>query len=233
MDKAVCYIRVSTIEQATEGVSLKAQEERLRRYCLANNLEVIEVIRDEGVSGTKKLSQRPGGAELLDMVAKFKVNNVVTLKLDRLFRNAEDSLHHTTNWDKKGVSLHLADMGGQAINTGSAMGKFFLNVMSGFAELERNLIAERTSLALNHKKSHREAYSPTPYGFNRQDDFLVYNDNEKAIIEDIKRMRESGWSFGKIADILNFRNVPTKNEKRWYPSTVSYICKNDLYRWED
>lgn len=47
------------------------------------------------------------------------------------------------------------------------MGRFFLNMMAAFAELERNLIAERTAAVLAHKKTHREAYAPTPYGFER------------------------------------------------------------------
>ena len=61
MDKAVCYIRVSTEEQAREGVSLEAQEERLRAYCKMTGLEVVEMIREGGVSATKLLKDRPGG----------------------------------------------------------------------------------------------------------------------------------------------------------------------------
>jgi len=116
--KAVCYIRVSTIEQAVNGVSLEAQEERLRAYCQMTGLEIVKVIREEGTA-TKPLRDRVGGKELMELVNSRKVNNVVALKLDRLFRNAEDALHVTNDWDSKGVTLHLVDMGGQAINTKS------------------------------------------------------------------------------------------------------------------
>ena len=175
MKKAVCYIRVSTEEQARGGVSLAAQEEKLLAYCKLNDLEPVAMIREEGVSGAKPLAARPGGEELLHLVAKKQACQVVALKLDRLFRDAADALNQTKAWDKAGVALHLVDMGGQALNTASAMGRFFLNVMAGFAELERNLIAERTELALSHKKAHLVAYAPTPYGYNRVGDNLTEN----------------------------------------------------------
>ena len=117
MDKAVCYIRVSTEEQAREGVSLEAQEERLRAYCKMTGLEVVEMIREGGVSATKLLKDRPGGKILTELINNKKANHVVAFKLDRLFRNAEDALQQTREWDKKGVTLHLVDMGGQALNT--------------------------------------------------------------------------------------------------------------------
>ena len=69
---AVLYIRVSTDEQARQGVSLDAQEGRLRAYCAMRGLEVVDIIRDEGVSAFKHLDKRPGGAHLLQLLAKAR-----------------------------------------------------------------------------------------------------------------------------------------------------------------
>ena len=102
-------------------------------------------------------------------------------------------------------------MGGQTLNTASAMGRFFLNVMAGFAELERNLIAERTAAALAHKKRHRQAYGPTPYGFDRCGDSLVVNEEEWQLVYEIKALRKAGMSLRGIAHELNLRDVPTKS----------------------
>ncbi len=228
MKKAVCYIRVSTEEQARGGVSLDAQEERLRAYCAMAGLEIVELIREEGVSGTKPLATRPGGERLLELVRRYKCD-VVAFKLDRLFRDAEDALHETKAWDAAGVALHLVDMGGQTVNTATAMGRFFLNMMAGFAELERNLIAERTAMALQHKKAHLEAYSPTPYGYDRIGDDLVPNDDEQAVIEHIFSWRRAGWSLRRIAGRLNDMGVATKQSGKWYASTVNYILQNKLH----
>jgi DNA invertase Pin-like site-specific DNA recombinase len=229
MKKAVCYIRVSTEEQARGGVSLAAQEEKLAAYCQLTGLDPVAVIREEGVSGAKPLGTRSGGQELLDLIARKKARHVVALKLDRLFRDAVDALHQTRIWDKGGVALHLVDMGGQALNTASAMGRFFLNVMAGFAELERNLISERTEMAMAHKKAHLEAYAPTPYGFDREGDTLTENPQEQKTVAQMREWRAAGWSLGEIARELARRRIPTKRGGAWYPATVKYLLDNNLY----
>ena len=229
MKKAVCYIRVSTEEQARGGVSLAAQEEKLLAYCKLNNLEPVTLIREEGVSGAKSLAARSGGEELLHLLTDKQACHVVALKLDRLFRDAADALNQSKAWDKAGVALHLVDMGGQALNTASAMGRFFLNVMAGFAELERNLIAERTELALAHKKAHLIVYAPTPYGYNREGGTLQENAKELKAVAQIREWRTAGWSLGKIARELTKRGVPTKKGGAWYPGTVKYLLDNNLY----
>jgi DNA invertase Pin-like site-specific DNA recombinase len=230
MRKAVCYIRVSTEEQSREGVSLSSQDERLRAYCRMAGLDLVEVIREEGVSASKKLSTRPGGQDLLKLISQEKIRHVVALKLDRLFRDAEDALHQTKEWDKAGIALHLVDMGGQTINTAAAMGRFFLNMMAGFAELERNLIAERTATALNYKKNHLQVYSPVPLGYTRKGNELVENQEELSTVAKIMDMRAQGMSYGKIADIFNKQGIASKTGSKWYASTVCYIVKNSLYK---
>lgn len=229
MQTAVCYVRVSTEEQAKEGVSLEAQEAKLRAYCAMTGLEVVKMIREEGVSAAKALYTRPGGEELLKLIARRQAEHVVSLKLDRLFRDAEDALHQTKAWDKAGIALHLVDMGGQTLNTAAAMGRFFLNVMAGFAELERNLIGERTSTALAHKKAQRQAYGPTPFGFDRTGGRLVENVREQAVIDEIQQRRTAGTSLRAIAEELNDAGTPTKTGARWYASTINYLLGNELY----
>jgi len=229
MKKAIVYLRVSTAEQAQGGVSLKDQEEKIEQYCKLQGLEAVKVIREEGISASKHLKDRPGGAELLQLLRERKADNVIALKLDRLFRDAEDALRESKAWDKAGIALHLVDMGGQTINTASAMGRFFLSMMSSFAELERNLISERTGAALKYKKAHREAYSPVPYGYTREENNLQEDEAEQQTIKDIIAWRETGWTLRRIAEELTAQGRPTKQGGKWYAGTVNYILKNSLY----
>lgn len=228
-NKAVVYLRVSTEEQSKEGVSLEAQEEKIRAYCSLKGLEIVEVCIDAGVSGSKRLESREAGSRLIKLVNEGKANAVVALKLDRLFRNAVDALLTTEGWDKQGIALHLVDMGGQTIDTKTAMGRFFMNTMAGFAELERNLTSERTATALNYKKNSKQAYSPTPFGFERVGDSLVEDEQEQAIIRRIFFERSEGLSYWKIAEELNSLGIATKKGGKWYASTVKYILDNNLY----
>lgn len=222
----VCYIRCSTEEQAREGVTLQAQEERLNGYCMMAGLSVLSVIREEGISGRTPIAMRPGGKDMMRLIREKKVQNVVALKLDRLFRDAEDALRQTRQWDEGGIALHLVDMGGTAINTASAMGRLLITMMSGFAELERNLIAERTAAALQHKKRHQQAYSPTPYGFQREGNVLIPDPEEMAVISRIRTLNACGASLRSIAGLLNEESIPAKRGGSWNPSTLWYVLRN-------
>lgn len=115
------------------------------------------------------------------------------------------------------------------MNTGSAMGRFFLTMTAGFAELERGLCSERTVTAMAHKKAKRQAYSPTPLGYRREGDVLVEDPGELATVGRIKALRGAGQSYGRIADLLNVEKAPTKQGGRWYATTVRKVALNDLH----
>jgi DNA invertase Pin-like site-specific DNA recombinase len=163
-----------------------------------------------------------------------RVKHVVALKLDRLFRDAQDALFQTRNWDRAEVDLHLIDLGGQTVRTKSPMGRMMLTVMAGLAELERNLIAERTAVALGYKKAHLQVYGPVPYGFERKGDLLVVVEAEQAVIQQMRVWREAGTSLRQIALLLNERGIKTKaGGRQWYASTVQKVLDNDLHARDD
>jgi len=230
MEKAIIYCRVSTMEQAQKGVSIDAQVERLSSYAGAMGLEIVDVIREEGVSASKPLALRPGGIRLINALKSGKADNVVALKLDRLFRSTEDALRQTTEWDSEGVGVHFVDMGGNQINTKSAMGKILLTLLAAFAEFERTLIAERTAAALAHKKQRRKVYNHAPYGFVCEGDQLVPVDSEQRVLRQIFEMRKQGLSLFKIAERLNDFGVPAKRGGKWHQGTLGNIVNNELYR---
>jgi DNA invertase Pin-like site-specific DNA recombinase len=192
-------------------------------------LHLIGIVQDEGVSGAKKFETRPGGAEVLDSIHSHQAFHVVALKLDRLFRDAENALGQTRQWDKAGVALHVIDMGGSALNTGSAMGRMFLTMTAAFAELERNLIRERTAIALRTKKQGMKVYSPPPLGFRREGQLLIADPAETAVVERIRTMRAEGASLRAIAAVLNHDGTPTKNGASWHASTVQKVLSNSIH----
>jgi site-specific DNA recombinase len=226
--RSLAYVRVSTVEQTRCGISLEAQEERLVAYCRMSGLELVEVIREESVSGSIPLCKRPAGASLLNRMDG--ISHIVALKLDRLFRDAEDALRQTKAWDKAGVCLHLVDLGGTSLSTGSAMGRMFLTMMAGCAELERNLVSERTTSVLAHKKQQSRVFNHTPFGFGRIGDRLVPLVDEMAVVQLIRARREDNWSLRMIADALNADKVPAKKGGRWYARTLKNILENSIYR---
>lgn len=221
--RAALYVRVSTEEQAREGVSLDAQAARLAAYATAHGFAETVLYRDVGVSGSVPLGERPAGAELLAAIAAGAVQHVLAFKLDRLFRDAVDCLRTVRQWDDAGVAMHLVDLGGQAVNTGSAVGRFFLGMLAGVAELERNLIAERTSAALRHKIARGERVGGPPLGWAAIGDGTAWVplEEEQAVLSRMREMRTRGATLAQIADTLATEGVPTKTKRgRWHPTTV-------------
>ncbi len=196
------YVRVSSEEQAIEGISLEAQRARIAAYCAMRDLDLVEVVEDRDISAGRALRARPGGRRLLELVRRRRIVGIAACKLDRLFRNCADCLTNVDAWDRGGVGLHLLDIGSSAIDTSSAAGKFFLTVMAGAAELERNQIAERTSAVMRHKAERGEyTGGEPPFGFRLADDGvrLEPEPDEQRIIGRVRELRAHGVSLRKIA----------------------------------
>ncbi len=224
---AIGYVRCSTQEQADSGLGLTAQAERIRAYCLMKKLVLVEIIDDPGVSGGKPLANREGGKQLLERIKKRKADAVVMLRLDRMFRNAGDCLTTVEKWEKSGIALHVVDLGGNAIDTTSAAGRFMLVVLAGAAEMERNLTRERTRSAMAVKRANGHRFGAVPYGFDLADDgkALVARASEQAVVDQMKALRAKAWTLEAIAEELTERGVPTKTKRsdRWTHQAVARI----------
>ena len=226
MIRAAGYVRCSTNEQAESGLGLDAQHQRIRAYCALQDIQCERIIVDPGVSGGKHLAKRPGGQRLLDAIHNKLVDSIVVWKLDRMFRNAGDCLTTVEHWDRIGVALHVVDLGGNAIDTTSAAGRFMLVVLAGAAEMERNLTCERTKSALAVKRANGQRIGTVPYGFDLAPDAkaLICNATEQAVIAEIQAMREKGMPLEHIAEELTLRGLPTKTGKtRWTHQAVGRI----------
>ena len=224
-DRVVGYTRVSTAEQAAEGVSLDAQRVRIEAYCLYRGLDLVDVVVDAGVSASIPLARRPGGARLL---ANAGSAAVVATKLDRLFRDAADCLVTTRAWDAADVALHVLDLG---VDTSTAFGRAFLTMAAAFAELERNLIAERTADGLAQVQKDGGTLGAEGYGWRRADAtdnhgrlVCVEVAAELAVVERIIVARRAGLPYAAIAAALNVDEVPTKRGGIWHASTVRNIA---------
>jgi DNA invertase Pin-like site-specific DNA recombinase len=220
MEKAVIYCRKSRDD---DGNTIEMQRDRLTAYCALHNYEIVEVIEERGVSGTMPLGDRPDGKRVIQLLNNGSCQHIVALKLDRLFRNIVDCSTWTQNWHNQGVSLHLVDMGGTSINSGSSIGNLFITLISAFSTFEVEQLKERTSASLQHKKKNRKVYGVVPYGWDRVGDDLVENTTEQSVIASVRAWRASGDSFQAIATKLNERRITGKSGGKWYPTSISNL----------
>ena len=136
--KAVGYVRVSTQEQAKGGISLDMQRAKVSSYAALEEMDLIETVADEGISGCT-IKARPGIQQVMKMVRAKEVQAIIIYKLDRLSRNTIEALQIARLMDRKGAALHSIT---EKLDTKSAMGRFFFTLMASIAEMERGLIRE-------------------------------------------------------------------------------------------
>ncbi len=220
---AIGYTRVSTEEQAREGISLEVQKDKIEKYAELHNLELIKNIVDEGESG--KDLNREGINEILSLIKDQKINHMIVYKMDRLTRNVFDLLYLIRKVFEPGkIQFHSIS---EKIDTETAMGKFFLTIMGGFAEMERDVISERTKAVLRHKISKGEYVGSPALGYlasTGENKFLEVDEREQDTVKRIfylKRYRH--LSLGKIAKELNENAVLTKRGGKWYSGTIKLI----------
>ena len=218
---AVGYIRVSTLDQALEGVSLAAQEEKIRTYCNLHSLELAEVCSDEGISG-KRSDNRPGLQRALTEVCGKK-GVLIVYSLSRLARSTRDCIAIADRLNARGADLaSITDK----LDTTSSIGKFFFTLMAALGQLERDQISERTTLAMAHlRRLSRRISRAIPFGIDLHVDgrTLIPNAWEMTIIDRIRGERESGFSFSAIATRLNADGIKPKSGRCWYHSSVKSV----------
>lgn len=197
----VGYVRVSTEEQAREGVSLAAQEAKIRAWHELNGEgRELVLFRDEGISGAR--ADRAGLAGALGACRRGGV--LVAYSLSRLSRSTRHTLELAETLEKRGCDLASLS---ERIDTSSASGRMIFRLLAVLAEFEREQIGERVSMALAHKRSRGERVSR----FERSS-----NAARARAVE----LHAAGASLRAIGRILSAEGLATVTGAAWTPKVV-------------
>ena len=218
------YVRVSTLEQANEGYSIKEQESRLRAYAESKDYQIIKVYTDAGQTGANL--NRPAMQEMIKNITS--VDLVLVYKLDRLSRSQKDTLYLIEDvFLKNGVDFASLN---ESFDTSTPFGRAMIGILSVFAQLEREQIKERTHTGRigRAKDGYYHGGSPNkaPTGYDYIDGKLVVNEYEAACVKFIFNEYLKGKGQGKI-----FEDVEKK-----YPniianeSTIRKILVRPIYK---
>lgn len=177
--RALIYARVST---ADKGQNPEVQASALREYCNARGWTLSAEIIDHGYSGGT--DKRPGLAQLMAMVRTRKVDVVVVVKMDRLFRSLK---HLVTMLDEfQGLGVQFVSVGDH-VDLSTASGRLMTQILGAFSEFERGIVRERTLAGLAYAKSKGKRLGrPTTTDF-----------------EAIRELRHQGLSQAEIRTRLN------------------------------
>lgn len=233
MTRVALYVRCSTEEQATEGLSIEGQRSVLHSYCHAKGLEVVEEFVDEGRSG--RFPNRP---EFQRMIATAKSKNrpwdaILVVKWDRFARNTEDAaVYKSLLRNRCGVDIIAV----QQPSEDTAVGRMVEGIMDVMAEFFSANLAEDTHRGMREKaKTGTGALGKPPFGFRIGDgDVWVIDEEEAAIVRWIYSCYLSGVGTSSLALFLrgpsgqaHFGEAATR--RRWGPNTIRVILSNPAY----
>ena len=191
MDKFIGYIRVSTLTQV-KGHSLNYQKEALKKTCDLNNIELVKVYADEGVSGVKF---RPEFEKALKRVLDDKqITGIVFFSVFRFGRSTDDIRHNLMMIKEAGKRFLSVN---ENIDLTNPQGRFMFNVLSDVAEFERDIIVERMQAGKEWAKTHGTKSGKPMCRPKKEIDWVL-----------VKDRRSHGYSFTKIAKEIGV-SVPT------------------------
>lgn len=218
------YVRVSTEEQAEEGFSINGQINVLEEYCKKNNYKIIEIYKDEGISG--KSIERPSLKKLLRDSEEGNFNMVMVWKISRLSRKQLDFLSIIDQLEKKGVSFFSYS---ENIDASTATGKAMLQMMGSFAELERNMILENLKMGMTQRAKEGKWNGGSVLGYSSKEKKLVINEDEATLVKHIFDLYINGKGFKTIANQLNHEGYKTKRNTHFSTNSIRTIITNPLY----
>ena len=225
LKRAALYARVSTEEQAMHGVSLEAQKERLIQYAKENELIIVDVYVDEGISARKRYTKRPEFMRMLNDIKAHKIDVILFIKLDRWFRNIADYYEVQSILDQHQIQWIATE---EDYDTTTANGRLSLNIKLAIAQDESDRTSERIKFVFkNMVKEGRVITGSTPIGYKILEKRMVINENEVEIVKTIFNKYIDTRSMKATSRyILNTygRSIDTKSMK--------HILQNRLYLGE-
>ena len=245
------YVRVSTANQIDKD-SLHTQEERLRAYCVANQIPVFKLYKDAGFSA--KDTNRPALKDLLRDAESGLITSVFVTKLDRITRSTKDLMYLTEFFE--GINIRFASIS-ENIDTTSAHGRLLRQIIGVLSQFERELVAERVSVDMSHRArlgkwnggvvpfgyTTQELYSKHLIGlgtespdaslqsaslYPEQKKLYVYQ-SEAKVVNNIFQVFISHNSIRKTAHALNNQGFRTRNGGHWGTVSVHRILTNPTY----
>jgi site-specific DNA recombinase len=223
------YSRVSSDEQANEGVSIDAQRAALKGYATGINGDIFDEYVDGGYSGGT--DDRPAFKRLMRDAREKRFDIIAVCKLDRFFRNLRLLLNYLHEMEGLGIKFISVQEG---LDTSTPYGKFAVQIMGVIAEFERGRIRERVKDARRHIISRGDwPGGSSLYGYrwhNREHKWYI-NPSEAEVVRKVYDLYlNNNLGMVPITDHLNDEGVLTKRGARWKENKIRQILTHEAYK---
>jgi site-specific DNA recombinase len=228
--KAILISRVSTEEQKEAGLSLQAQEERLKQYCKTKGFDVIQVCSfDESAYS----SNRTSFDAIIDVIlAQTEKIAVCCDKVDRLTRNAFDKrisvLYEKALKDE--IELHFVSDGQTITSRISAVEKFQFSINLGLAKYYSDAISDNVKRAMEQKLRKGEWLAKAPYGYKN---ITLPGDIKDVVVDQhaahIVKQAFELYATGAFSLLLLCNKMKKDFDVDWGVSYIDKVFNNHFY----
>jgi len=212
--RAFAYLRVSGKGQLS-GDGFPRQEHAIRQFAKAGRIEVVQVFKEQGVSGTKELENRPALQELIEALHSDGVKLVLVERLDRLARDL--MVQETIIADLRKSGFELVSVCEPDLCSDDPSRKLIRQIFGAISEYDKSMTVlklrgarQRTKMKTGHCEGRK------PYGTKP---------GESAVIERMQALRANGASYAAIATTLDAEGLKPRSAERWSEVVINRILR--------
>ena len=212
MTKAYAYLRVSGKGQV-KGDGFTRQLKEIKNHSAEHDIKILQIFREEGVSGTKESMDRPAWSEMVTALHSNGVKTIVIEKLDRLARDLmiqEAAIADLQKWDFTLISVAEPDL--MASDPTRILMRQLMGAVAQYDKSQIVLKLRGARMRKRAKEGRCEGRKP-----------IGRDDGERAALERMKGLRAGGLAFDRIADQLSAEGVPTRTGRRWHGVVINRI----------
>jgi DNA invertase Pin-like site-specific DNA recombinase len=212
MTKCFAYLRVSGKSQIY-GDGFLRQFRAIRKYCAANDMQIVNIFREKGVTGEAELENRPALSRLFNALEENGVKAVVIERLDRLARDLLVQENLIADMQKSGYNLLSTCEPDLCSEDASRI--LMRQIFGAIAQYDKAMLVLKLKGARDRLRA-RHGKCDGRKGWGEKD-------GEQVILDRMKSLRAEGVAYQAIADTLNAEGVPTRMGKLWKASTIQNI----------
>lgn len=227
------YIRYSSVMQ-DDGFSVEYQINEIKEFCKRNGLELNKVHVDQALTA-KQVAGRDAFFDLLNEIQNGDVDIVIVYKMNRMFRNAEESHVYRKKFRQHKVKIISVT---EPIDEETSAGRLTANMLANLDQYQSEVIAD--FVKSSHREMTRQGYftgGNVPVGFKIQIEDHGKKSRSKLIIDEeiapfLRRAFEmfaDGFSVRYILHFLRDNNIRQRNGREINDKVIRRMFKNDVY----